>query len=91
VSNGALGHSLRPRQAGIARIRQRISRTTAELGYDIIAWIWGMLVAAWVTHDLPDAAVTQSFSLRVAVAVCVLSPVSGLLAGLYQNRYLKAA
>jgi FlaA1/EpsC-like NDP-sugar epimerase len=91
VSNGALGRSLRLRQGGIARIRQRISRTTAELGYDIIVWIWGLLVAAWATRDLSDAAVTQSFSLRVALAVCVLSPASGLLAGLYQSKYQRGS
>ncbi len=50
-----------------------------------------MLTAAWVTRDLPDAAVTQSFSLRVAVAVCVLSPASGLLAGLYQSKYQRGS
>jgi FlaA1/EpsC-like NDP-sugar epimerase len=82
---------LRLEQAYIARVRHRISRTTAELGYDIIVWIWGMLVAAWVTRDLPDAAVTQSFSLRVTLAVCVLSPASGLLAGLYQSRYQRGS
>jgi FlaA1/EpsC-like NDP-sugar epimerase len=86
-----LGLSLRVEQAGIARIRQRISRTAAELGYDIIVWSWGMLVAAWVTRDLPDAAVAQSFSLRVAIAICVLSPASGLLAGLYQSRYQRGS
>jgi FlaA1/EpsC-like NDP-sugar epimerase len=86
VSNGALGRSLRPRQLNIAHIRHRLSRRTTELGYDIIVWIWGMLAAAWITRDLPDAAVTQAFSLRLALAVCVLSPVSGLLAGLYQSK-----
>jgi len=91
VSNGAPDRSLRLEQADISRIRQRISRTAAELGYDIIVWIWGMLAAAWVTRDLPDAAVTQSFSLRVALAVCVLSPASGLLAGLYQSRYQRGS
>jgi len=50
-----------------------------------------MLAAAWVTRDLPDAAVTQSFSLRVTLAVCVLSPASGLLAGLYQSRYQRGS
>jgi FlaA1/EpsC-like NDP-sugar epimerase len=86
-----LGRRLRIEQAGIARIRQRISRTTAELGYDIIVWIWGMLVAAWVTRDLSGTVVMQSFSLRVAVAVCVLSPASGLLAGLYQSKHQRGS
>jgi FlaA1/EpsC-like NDP-sugar epimerase len=82
---------IQPRQADIARIRQRISRTSAELSYDIIVWICGMLVAAWVTRDLPNAAVIQSFSLRAAAAACVLSPASGLLAGLYRTRYQRGS
>jgi FlaA1/EpsC-like NDP-sugar epimerase len=86
VSNGALGRGLRSRQIHIAQIRYRLSRRATEFGYDIVVWIWGMLVAAWVTRDLPDHAVAQSFSLRIAVAVCVLSPASGLLAGLYQGK-----
>jgi FlaA1/EpsC-like NDP-sugar epimerase len=91
VSNGALCASTRLRQADMARIRQRISRTTAELSYDIIAWIWGMLVAGWVTRDLPAAAVMEPFALRVAAAVCVLSPASGLLAGLYRSRHQRGS
>jgi len=91
VSNGALCASTRLRQADMARIRQRISRTAAELSYDIIAWIWGMLAAGWVTRDLPAAAVMEPFALRVAAAVCVLSPASGLLAGLYRSRYQRGS
>jgi FlaA1/EpsC-like NDP-sugar epimerase len=79
------------RQADIARIRQRISRTAAELSYDIIVWIWGMLAAAWLTRDLPDAVVWQSFSWRMAAAICVLSPAAGRLAGLYQSRYQRGS
>jgi FlaA1/EpsC-like NDP-sugar epimerase len=77
---------MQPRQLNIAQIRHRLSRRGTELGYDIVVWIWGMLAAAWLTRDLPDTAVAQAFSLRVALAVCVLSPVSGLLAGLYQSK-----
>ncbi len=70
----------------MAQIRHRLSRRATELGYDIVVWIWGMLVAAWVTRDLPAYAVARSFSLRIAVTICILSPASGLLAGLYQSR-----
>jgi FlaA1/EpsC-like NDP-sugar epimerase len=91
VSNGALGANVQPRQADIARIRQRISRTAAELSYDIIVWIWGMLAAAWVTRDLPDAVVWRSFSWHMAAAICVLSPAAGRLAGLYQSRYQRGS
>jgi FlaA1/EpsC-like NDP-sugar epimerase len=50
-----------------------------------------MLAAAWVTRDLSDGAVTHTFALRVAVVVCVLSPASGLLAGLYRSRYQRGS
>jgi FlaA1/EpsC-like NDP-sugar epimerase len=86
VSNGALCGSMQPRQTDIARIRQRVSRTAMELGYDIIVWIWGMLAAAWVTRDLPAGEVIHSFGLRVAIVLCVLCPIAGLVAGLYRSR-----
>jgi FlaA1/EpsC-like NDP-sugar epimerase len=91
VSDGALCGSMRSRQADIARIRQRIGRTAAELSYDIIVWFAGLLAAAWVTRDLSAAAVMHSFSLRVAAAVCVLCPGSGLVAGMYRSRYQRGS
>jgi FlaA1/EpsC-like NDP-sugar epimerase len=91
VSNGAPGGSMPPRQGDIARRRQRISRTTAELSYDITVWVCGMLAVAWVTRDLADTVSMQFFSVRVAAAVCVISPASGLLAGLYQSKYQRGS
>jgi FlaA1/EpsC-like NDP-sugar epimerase len=90
VSNGALCGNIQPRQAEIARIRQRISRTATELSYDIIVWFWGMLAAAWVTRDL-SAAVMHTFELRAAVAVCILCPGCGLVAGMYRSRYQRGS
>jgi hypothetical protein len=82
---------MQTRTADTARIRQRISRTTAEFSYDIAVWIWGMLAADWVTRDLPAGAGLPSFALRVTIAVCVLSPSCGLLAGLYRSRYQRGS
>jgi FlaA1/EpsC-like NDP-sugar epimerase len=90
VSNGALSGNIQLRQAEIVRIRQRISRTATELSYDIIVWFWGMLTAAWVTRDLSDA-VMPSFALRIAIAVCVLCPGCGLIAGMYRSRYRRGS
>jgi FlaA1/EpsC-like NDP-sugar epimerase len=90
VSNGALCGSIQPRQAEIARIRQRISRTATELSYDIIVWFWGMLTAAWVTRDL-SGAVMPSFALRMAIAIGVLCPGCGLVAGMYRSRYRRGS
>jgi FlaA1/EpsC-like NDP-sugar epimerase len=81
---------MRALPADTARIQRQIKRTM-EVSYDIIVWIWGMLAAGWVTRDLSAAAVMQSFALRVTIAVCVLSPVCGLLAGLYRSRYQRGS
>jgi FlaA1/EpsC-like NDP-sugar epimerase len=86
VSNGALCGSIRPREAEITRIRQRISRTATELSYDIIVWFLGMLAAAWVTRDLSADALMRSFALRIGIAMCLLCPGSGLVAGMYRSR-----
>jgi FlaA1/EpsC-like NDP-sugar epimerase len=91
VSNGALCGSMPPRQADIARIRQRMSRTAAELGYDILTWVCGLISAAWVTRDVASGDVLRYFAVRAAAAVCVLVPASGLLAGLYRSRHQRGS
>jgi FlaA1/EpsC-like NDP-sugar epimerase len=91
VSNGALCGSIQPRQAEIARIRQRISRTATELSYDIIVWLWGMVAAAWVTRDLSTGAVMRTFALRIAIALCIVCPGCGLIAGMYRSRYQRGS
>jgi len=63
----------------------------AELSYDIVTWVCGLLAAAWVTRDVSTSAVTPHLALRAAVAVCVLPPVSGLLAGLYRSRHRRGS
>jgi len=75
----------------MARIRQRMSRTSVELSYDIFTWVCGLLVAAWVTRDVAATSVLPYFGVRAAAAVCVLSPASGLLAGLYRSRHQRGS
>jgi len=91
VNNGALCGNTTSRPADIARIRQRRSRTLAELGYDIVTWVCGVLAAAWVTRDVPASAVTPQEALRTAAAVCALPVVSGFLAGLYRSRHQRGS
>jgi FlaA1/EpsC-like NDP-sugar epimerase len=91
VSNGTLCGSMPPRQADIARIRRRMSRTAVELGYDILTWVGGLTAAAWVTRDVASADVLQHLAVRAAAAVCVLVAASGLLAGLYRSRHQRGS
>jgi FlaA1/EpsC-like NDP-sugar epimerase len=62
-----------------------------ELGYDITAWVGGLLAAAWVTRDVASASMFPYFAVRAAAAVCVLSPACGLLAGLYLSRHQRGS
>ena len=91
VNNGALCGSGTSQQSDFVRIRQRISRTAAEVSYDIVTWICGLLAAAWVTRDVSTLAITLHLVLRAAGAVCVLPLLSGLLAGLYRSRHRRGS
>jgi FlaA1/EpsC-like NDP-sugar epimerase len=62
-----------------------------ESGYDAVAWICGLLAAAWMTRDLAQTQSTP-FTLVIDVAaVCLLSAGAGLLAGLYRGRYQRGS
>ncbi len=91
VNNGALCGSGTSQQSDFIRIRQRISRTAAEASYDIVTWACGLLAAAWVTRDVSTSTITLHYGLRAAGAVCVLPPLSGLLAGLYRSRHRRGS
>ena len=70
--------------------RNRWDRIAAETGYDATAWIGGLLAATWITRDLAGAG-TGPAMWRAALAVCLLQPGSGLLAGLYVGRYQRGS
>jgi len=59
--------------------------------YDAVAWICGLLAAAWMTQDLARTQSTPFTLVRDVAAVCLLSASAGLLAGLYRGRYQRAA
>ncbi|HUY50780.1 MAG TPA: nucleoside-diphosphate sugar epimerase/dehydratase [Streptosporangiaceae bacterium] len=54
-------------------------------------WACGLLTAAWATRDATGAPVTPFAVARVTLAICVLSVVSGLFAGLYRGRYQRGS
>ena len=62
-----------------------------EAGYDAAAWIVGLLAASRVTGDLAGATPQLYVAVRAALAVSLLSVVSGLLAGLYRRRYQRGS
>jgi FlaA1/EpsC-like NDP-sugar epimerase len=79
-----------PGQTDFVRIGHRMSRTATEVSYDVGAWTCGLLAAAWVTRDVPDAAI-QHFGVRAAVAVFLAAPACGALAGLYRRRHQRGS
>ena len=79
-TEGARGDSARQWLIGCAR---RLIWAGIEAGYDAIVWVSGLCYAGWLAHDMPGSA-----RLILAVlAVCLLSVLSGLLAGLYRGRH----
>src|ERR1022692_1977371 len=58
---------------------------------DAVAWLCGLTAAQWITRDVAGAAITPAVLARAALAVCVLSAGTGLLAGLYRGRYQRGS
>ena len=70
---------------------RRLARAGTEAGYDAIVWVSGLFYAGWITADIPGNEV-GAFRLAVSVlAICLLSVVSGLLAGLYRGRHQRGS
>lgn len=70
---------------------RRCSRVVAEAGYDVAAWLCGLLAAAWVARDLAGASIQAPVLVRAALAVCLAQAASGLRAGLYPRRYQRGS
>lgn len=71
--------------------RRRWARTGAEVAYDTGAWICGLGVGAAATHDLIGLGATGTDLARATLALCLLAPTCGLLAGLYRGRHLRGS
>jgi len=79
--------NLRQKSASHARRKLRRFYRAIEAACDAVAWLCGLLAAAWVTGDVTGQGLTLAAATRAALAVCALSAVTGLLAGLYRGRY----
>jgi FlaA1/EpsC-like NDP-sugar epimerase len=71
--------------------RRRWLRLVIEAGYDVVAWIGGLLVAARALGDLAETSLPRFAYWYGPAAVCVLVAGCGLVAGLYRSRYLRGS
>jgi hypothetical protein len=69
-----------------AAYAKRLARISVEAGYDAIVWVSGLCYAAWITTDVPGSGIGMLRLAGVVLAICLLSLVCGLLAGLYRAR-----
>ena len=60
-------------------------------GHGAAAWICGLLVAGWLTHDLAAANLQPHALLRVALVVVLVLAVSNVLSALYSRRYQRGS
>src|SRR5580704_17639655 len=70
---------------------KRLARISAEAGYDAIVWVSALCYAAWVTTDVPGGGIGMLRLSGVVLAICLLSVVCGLLAGLYRGRHQRGS
>ena len=83
-SSGPPGVSARHWLAAYAR---KLVRAGTEAGYDAIVWLSGLCYAGWLTRDMPGTQHRMPALAAAALIVCLLSALSGLLAGLYRGRH----
>jgi FlaA1/EpsC-like NDP-sugar epimerase len=69
---------------------RRLVRFVAEAGYDAVAWICGLLLAARSMSDLTVAHMAKS-DLLFSAGIAAIVAGCGLAAGLYRGRYLRGS
>src|ERR1700678_2967494 len=74
-----------------AAYAKRLVRISAEAGYDAIVWVSALCYAAWVTTDVPGGGIGMLRLAGVVLAICLLSLVGGMLAGLYRGRHQRGS
>jgi FlaA1/EpsC-like NDP-sugar epimerase len=74
-----------------AAYAKRLARSSVEAGYDAIVWVSGLCYAAWVTTDVPGGGIGVLRLTGVVLAICLLSLLCGLLAGLYRGRHQRGS
>jgi FlaA1/EpsC-like NDP-sugar epimerase len=89
VDAGASGSGLRWASAGQWHVAcaRRLVRAGTEAGYDAIVWVSGLSYAGWLTRDTPGIGHSKPVLVGAMLLICLLSVLSGLLAGLYRGRH----
>jgi FlaA1/EpsC-like NDP-sugar epimerase len=69
----------------------RLARAGLEAACDAVAWVTGLCLAAWGTHDVPAGGIGMLSLACTALAVCAASVLAGLMAGLYRGRWQRGS
>jgi FlaA1/EpsC-like NDP-sugar epimerase len=85
LTSGAWGQLAR----GLSQ--RRWLRTVAEAGYDAVAWIGALLVAAGASSGLAGVHLGRAVLWYGALGMCALVVGCGLAAGLYRGRHLRGS
>jgi FlaA1/EpsC-like NDP-sugar epimerase len=85
LTSGAWGQLVR----GLSQ--RRWLRTVAEAGYDAVAWICALLVAAGASSGLAGVHPGRAVLWYGALGMCALVVGCGLAAGLYRGRHLRGS
>jgi FlaA1/EpsC-like NDP-sugar epimerase len=91
VKNAAFCDDTKRKPIPRSRRKRRRYYRALEAVCDAVAWLCGLTAAQWITRDVAGTGVTPAVLVRAALAVCVLSAGTGLLAGLYRGRYQRGS
>jgi FlaA1/EpsC-like NDP-sugar epimerase len=88
VNTPTLSSEMRPNRSGLRRLALRRG---LEIGYDLAAWVGGLLVAGWAIRDITGSALTVTMFIRAFPATCLLALGCGAAAGLYRGRHQRGS
>ena len=71
--------------------KRRLTRLVVEAGYDAIAWIGGLLLAARTADDFATVHMSKFALLFGGAGIGLIVTGCGLAAGLYRGRYLRGS
>jgi hypothetical protein len=66
---------------------RRLIRAGTEAGYDAIVWVSGLCYVGWLTRGMAGIDASKPMLIVTVLLICLLSVLSGLLAGLYRGRH----
>lgn len=91
VGNSACADRAPSASSGRLPLTGRRYRITLEVICDVLAWVCGLIIAGWLSHDLAGSPIGFGMASRATATVIIASATAGLVTGLYRARFQRGS